>query len=107
MQDNIYLRPLCLDDVNKRYLNWVNDPSVTEFLEIGQHRLSQGDLVKYIKDSPKKGRYNYAIITKNSEKHIGNGSIYSIEINKSKFEIGYFIGEKNFWGRALLLYCTF
>ena len=98
MQEKIYLRPLCLSDINKKYLFWVNDPSVTEYLEIGKQRLVHSDLVRYVEDSPKKGRHNYAIITKNSQQHIGNSSIYSIEQDKSKFEIGYFIGEKKFWG---------
>ena len=98
MQEKIYLRPLSLSDVNEKYLSWVNDPSVTEYLKIGKQRLNRSDLVKYIEDSPNKGRHNYAIITKNSHKHIGNCSIYSIEQEKSKFEIGYLIGEKNFWG---------
>ncbi len=98
MQEKIYLRPLCLSDVNKKYLSWVNDPSVTEHLNIGTHRLSQSDLVKYVEESPKLGRHNYAIITKNSQQHIGNSSIYSIDIAKSKFQLGYFIGEKNFLG---------
>ena len=98
MQEKIYLRPLCLNDVNEKYLSWVNDSSVTEYLEIGKERLSHNDLVRYVEDSTKKGRHNYAIITKKSQQYIGNSSIYSIEVDKSKFEIGYFIGEKNFWG---------
>jgi ribosomal-protein-alanine N-acetyltransferase len=98
MQEKIYLRPLCLGDINEKYLTWVNDSSVTEYLKIGKERLNHSDLVRYVEDSPNKGRYNYAIITKNSEKHIGNSSIYSIDLDKSKFEIGYLIGEKNFWG---------
>ena len=56
------------------------------------------DLVKYIKDSPKNGRYNYAIITQNSEHHIGNGSLHSIDVNSKNFTIGWFVGEKEFWG---------
>ena len=96
MQEKIYLRPLCLSDVNKKYLTWVNDPSVTEYLQIGKQRLKHNDLVKYIEDAQKNGRHNFAIITKNSKLHIGNGSIYSIVPEKSKFEMGYFIGEKKF-----------
>ena len=98
MQEKIYLRSLCLSDVNKKYLFWVNDPSITEFLRVGKQRLERNDLVRYIEDSPKKGRHNYAVITKNSQQHIGNSSVYSIELDKRKFEIGYFIGEKKFWG---------
>ena len=98
MQEKIYLRPLCLNDINEKYLSWVNDPSVTEYLKIGKKRMNHSDLVSYVQDSPNKGRHNYAIIIQNSQEHIGNCSIYSIEFGKSKFEIGYLIGEKNFWG---------
>ena len=69
MQEKIYLRPLSLKDINQRYLSWVNDPSVTEFLKIGKQRLSHSDLVRYVEDSPDKGRHNYAVITKNSKQH--------------------------------------
>ena len=76
MQEKIYLRPLSLKDITEKYLFWVNDPSITEFLRIGKQRLVRNDLVRYIEDSPKKGRYNYAVITKNSQQHIGNSSVY-------------------------------
>jgi len=98
MQEKIYLRPLKLSDINEKYLLWINDPLVTEYLGIGKKRRVHNDLVRYVEDSQKNGRHNYAIITKNSQQHIGNGSIYSIELDKSKFEIGYFIGEIEFWG---------
>ena len=48
MQEKIYLRPLCLSDINKKYLFWVNDPLVTEYLEIGKQRLAHSDLVRYV-----------------------------------------------------------
>ena len=79
MQEKIYLRPLCLSDVNEKYLSWVNDPVVTENLNIGLNRLTHTDLVKYVEDSPKEGRNNYAIITEHSQQHIGNCSIYFIK----------------------------
>ena len=98
MQDTIYLRQLCLNDVNEKYLSWVNDPLITEHLEIGKEYLKYDDLARYVENTPKRGRHNYAIITKNSEHHIGNCSIFSIKTDNKQFEIGWFIGEKNFWG---------
>ena len=98
MKDKIYLRPLCLNDISKKYLSWVNDRSITEYLEIGKQCLKHEDLVRYVEDTPKKGRHNYAIIAKNSKNHIGNCSIFSIKPDKKNFEIGWFIGEKKFWG---------
>lgn len=108
MKNKIYLRPLRLSDVNKNYLSWVNDPEVTEYLEIGKERLFRKDLIKYINESPEKGRKNFAIITKDTNEHIGNCSIYSIELKEKKFEIGYFIGEKKFWGghySSIVIFC--
>ncbi len=108
MQEKIYLRPLSLNDINETYLSWVNDKSVTEYLEIGKKTLHRIDLVKYLEISPTVGRTNYAIITESSQQHIGNCSIYGVEIEKSKFEIGYFIGEKFFWGghySSMVIFC--
>ena len=107
MQEKIYLRPLCLNDVSEKYLSWVNDPYITEYLGIGKKCLKYQDLVKYVEDSPKNGRYNFAVITKNSKNHIGNCSIYSINQENKKFEIGWFIGDKNFWGGALFYHGNF
>lgn len=72
-------------------MSWVNNSSVTEYLKIGKEQLNLNDLFRYVEKSQDKGRHNYAKITNNSQKHIGNSSIYSIELDKSKFEIGYFL----------------
>ena len=98
MQEKIYLRRLNLRDISQRYLSWVNDPAVTEYLEIGKQRIKHSDLVTYIQSAHENGRHNYAVITKRSKRHIGNGSIYEIEPEKKIFKIGWLIGEKRFWG---------
>lgn len=98
MQEKIYLKKLTLKDISKKYLYWVNNPEITKYLELGNKRLVYSDLEKYIKDSPKQGRHNFAVITDKTKKHIGNCSIYSIKPRIKEFEIGWFIGEKNFWG---------
>ena len=98
MQEKIYLKKLSLDDISKKYLLWVNNPIITQYLELGKKRLGYSDLEKFIKDSPKQGRLNFAIITYETKQHIGNCSIYSIKPKIKEFEIGWFIGEKNFWG---------
>tara|TARA_B110000046_G_scaffold143594_1_gene150597 strand:- start:192 stop:755 length:564 start_codon:yes stop_codon:yes gene_type:complete len=98
MQEKIHIKPLNIDDINDKYICWVNDPLITEYLEIGKRRLTYRDLVKYVEDSQKNGRYNYAIITKESKNYIGNCSIFKIESDSQKFEIGWLIGEKEFWG---------
>lgn len=98
MQEKIYLRPLRLSDINEKYLFWVNNNSITEYLDIANQHFEYRDLVSYTKESLKKGRYNYAVITKKTQYHIGNASLYAIDQNNKNFEIGWFIGEENFWG---------
>ena len=70
---SIYLRELKLSDIDAKYLSWVNDPSVTEYLDIGKKSFKKNDLIKYINESKKIGRYNYAVITNYRQNHIGNG----------------------------------
>ena len=98
MQEKIYLRRLSLKDVTKKYLLWVNDESITRHLEIAKQHFKYEDLIKYVEESDKKGRYNYAVVTKSSKYHIGNASIYAIDTVNKNFEIGWFIGKKKFWG---------
>ena len=96
--ERIILVPLTERFVNQKYLSWVNDPEVTEFLEIGDEKYNLEDLLAYVRDSQLSGRLNYAIITEETNQHIGNASIYGIDKTNKKFNIGWFIGEKDFWG---------
>jgi len=98
MQEKIYLRPFSLSDISEKYLSWVNDPIVTQYLGWAKQPLEYDDLVRFVEDSPKNGRHNYAIITKYSKNHIGNSSILGIKPEDKTFEMGWLIGEKKFWG---------
>lgn len=90
------LRPLQKEHINDRYLNWLNDPEVTRFLET--------------KSSTKKELNNYYLRSKNNNsatifaielrgRHIGN---VKLDINwKHGFaSIGIMIGEKKQWGKG-------
>ena len=97
-QHKIFLETLSLKHISSNYLNWVNNPVLTEFLEIGGVKLTKNDLKNYILNSPSDGRKNYAIMTSKSKIHIGNGSIYDIKALDNSYEIGWFIGDQNFSG---------
>ena len=97
-QQKIFLEILSLGHISSNYLEWVNDPILTEYLEIGAMKLTKNDLENYILNSPKEGRKNYAITTTESKNHIGNGSIYDINTKDNSYEIGWFIGDENFSG---------
>jgi RimJ/RimL family protein N-acetyltransferase len=94
----IILTPLTERFINQKYLSWVNDPEVTEFLEIGSATYELEDLFSYINESKNSGRLNFAIIAADINLHIGNASIHSIDRANKKFEIGWIIGDKKYWG---------
>jgi len=95
-QQKISLETLSLEHISSNYLDWLNDPVLTKFLAIGGVKSTKNDLENYILNSPKDGRRNYAIMTSESKNHIGNGSIYDINTQDKTYEIGWFIGDKNF-----------
>ena len=95
-QQKISLKTLSLEHISSSYLDWMNDPVLTKYLEIGGVKLTKNDLEDYILKSPKNGRINYAIITSESKNHIGNCSIYDINEQDKSYEIGWLIGDKNF-----------
>jgi RimJ/RimL family protein N-acetyltransferase len=95
-QQKIFLETLSLVHISSSYLDWMNDPVLTKYLEIGGAKLTKNDLEDYVLNSPKNGRKNYAIITGESKNHIGNCSIYDIDEQDKSYEIGWLIGDKNF-----------
>ena len=95
-QQKISLEILSLGHISSSYLDWVNDPVLTKYLQIGGVKLTKNDLEDYILNSPKDGRRNYAIITSETKHHIGNCSIYDINKQDKSYDIGWLIGDENF-----------
>jgi len=97
-QQKILLESLSLEHISSNYLDWVNNPVLTKYLEIGAVKLTKNDLENYILNSSQDGRRNYAIITTESKNHIGNGSIFDINTQDNSYRNGWFIGDENFSG---------
>jgi [ribosomal protein S5]-alanine N-acetyltransferase len=98
----IYLRPLDVDDLNEKYLSWLNDPQIRRYLESGIFPYTRGDLVKYyeqIASSP--NNVFLSIIDKESDQHIGNIKLGPINWVHRKGTLGILIGEKSFWGKGV------
>ena len=96
------LRDLCAEDANDTYARWMNDPDVTCYTESRDRHHTHESLLIYIQimsDSP----YNLflAIIVKDSNRHIGNIKLGSINPIHRTADIGIIIGEKNYWGHGL------
>lgn len=98
------LRPLTCADVTDRYLKWVHDEDVTEFLEMRYHRYTLEDLVEYVRSfEGDSTRFLFGIFDVGTTEHIGNASVNLVNYHTGTFDMGYFVGEKQYWGSPAAL----
>ena len=69
---NIYLRQLMEEDINERYLSWLNDPEVLEFRTRRVFPSTMNDINILREEMRNNKNLQLAIVTRNSELHIGN-----------------------------------
>lgn len=99
---NIYLRDVCLNDVNDNYCQWLNDPQVNQFLETRFVIQSKTTIAEFVKS--KIGNTNeilLAICDKKNDLHIGNIKIGPINWYHRRADISLFIGNKDYWGKGI------
>tara|TARA_Y100000389_G_C17461988_1_gene522466 strand:+ start:657 stop:2177 length:1521 start_codon:yes stop_codon:yes gene_type:complete len=97
----IYLRPLLEKDCNIKYLNWLNNLNVNQFLETRWKKQSIKSIKEFVSQiNSSKNNYIFGIISKETNEHIGNIKIGDINFFHKNAEIGYFIGEKKNWGKG-------
>ena len=95
-----YARILCLEDVSETYLSWLNDQDVIEFLEVKFVHYTLDELKAYVQSFvDTEGKFLFGIFDKENDNHVGNATIYNIDQNRGTFDIGYLIGEKEYWGK--------
>ena len=97
--NDYYFRELSEKDVTNKYLNWLDDSEVTRFLEIRHTSFNFEKLNLYVESFNKdESKYLFGVFSNKNNKHIGNVTIYNIVKSTSSFNIGYLIGDKNYWG---------
>ena len=98
----IYLRPLEREDLNERYLGWLNDPEVNRYLESGIFPYTRDELERFyeqVTGSP--DQVILAIVDKETDQHIGNVKLGPINWVHRKATFGILIGDKQFWGKGI------
>lgn len=98
--EKIKLRIIELDDCNSKYLGWLKDKEVNQYLETRwneQTLESIKDFVTSIRNSDHS--YLFAIIHQN--KHVGNIKIGPIHPIYKYADVSYFIGKKSAWGKGI------
>ena len=98
----IYLRQVALEDADRNYCGWMNDPEITRYTESRFSAYTLEDIKAYIeKESQSKDSLFLAIVLKSDKRHIGNIKIHRIDKAHRHAEISLLIGEKSCWGRGI------
>ncbi len=99
--DKIGLRPITIDDCTDAYVDWLNDPVVTQFLETRFEDQTTETVMAFImKVIASETSYLFAIIESSTDRHIGNIKIGPINSHHKYADISYFIGERSCWGKG-------
>ena len=99
---NIDLRPLSPEDANEIYTNWLNDKKTC----LGNsHHVFPNTLEetkRFIHNAiSDKNNIHLAIITKDSQCHIGNVSLININYINRSAEFAILIGDQTYWGKGV------
>ena len=97
----IYLKLLSQDDVNEKYLRWVEDPEILEYLESRWRAYTLEDLKNYVRTvNDGLNNFMFGIYLKENSEYVGNIKIGSINQIHRYGDIGLIIGEKSVWGKG-------
>lgn len=99
--ENIFLRRLTEEDATEDYVRWMNDPEINQYLESRFYEQSIESCKAFIRSVSNDNNYQFGIFLKETGKHIGNIKIGSINQYHKYADIGFLIGEKQFWGRGI------
>lgn len=96
--EHIQLRTLLPRDVTQNYVDWMNDPDVTQYTESRFTRHTMMGIKQYVRDiSGSSVDYFYGIYKDND--HIGNIKLHVNE-HHNLGDIGIVIGDKAQWGNG-------
>ena len=97
----IVLRSIMIEDCNEQYVKWLNDEEVNQYLEtrwVCQDIMAIKTFVKTMINA--QDSYLFAIIEKETKRHVGNIKIGPINFIHKFADISYFIGDKESWGKG-------
>lgn len=99
--ERIYLRRLTEDDASEAYVHWMNDPEINQYLESRFYTHTIESTKAFIRSVTNDNNYQFGIFIKETNKHIGNIKIGSINNYHRFADIGFLIGEKDYWGKGI------
>jgi ribosomal-protein-alanine N-acetyltransferase len=94
-----YLERLSRQHLSQKYVDWMNDYQVNQFLESGGN-YTLNMLKDFLIDVSNKDIYFWAIKDK-LDQHIGNIKIDPINFKHGWGEYGILIGDQSYWGKGV------
>lgn len=96
------LRPFGREHVTQEYISWFNDPEVTKHNRHGSTEYTLQLAQEYVDEVQNSSSIIvYAIIAKDSRKHIGNISLQNIHPANQSAEYAIILGDKEYWGKGV------
>lgn len=97
----VRLVPIDVERMLDNYVQWLNDPEVTDWLLIGDYPLSKASEREWLEGVEKGSPTDvvFAIETLDG-RHIGTSGIHHIEHQHGTAATGSFIGDKSCWGKG-------
>lgn len=91
----VIIRPISRKEINERYISWLNNPEVNEFLGVRHKKQSIEDVINYINMlRAKPGCELFAVLTKKEHIHIGNVAITHYNPDNQGYVVyGLLIGD--------------
>ena len=99
--EQIYLRRLTEDDASEAYVSWMNNPEINQYLESRVYTHTIESTKAFIRSVSNDSNYLFGIFLKDCGKHIGNVKVGGINHYHRYADIGFLIGEKEYWGKGI------
>lgn len=97
----LHLRPVRLADGGGRYVQWLNNPKVNQYLESRFERHTKASVRRFILATNRQPANVFlSIVLNESQRHIGNIKLGPINSVHRLGDIGILIGEEDCWGKG-------
>ena len=92
--ERLILEPFSEKYLSEEYVSWLNNPELMKFSENRHRTHTLESCREYMESFNNSSNFFWAIILRNSQKHIGNINVY-IDTYNSTADIGLLIGDSN------------
>ena len=95
----LYLRPLTDHDCTQTYVDWLNDPEISRFLETRHATQTTDSVCDFVRSvNARERECLFGIFLLASDRHIGNIKIGPIAMHHPLADVSLFIGDRQSWG---------